>query len=60
MFSDERPNNDFWRPAEHDAECEDCGRSILTRFPDAYPNAYCESCSADFSRLNVAGKLELA
>lgn len=44
-------------PYSNDPTCEDCGRSIVTRFGEEIAPAVCDSCQADFDLLNRAGKL---
>lgn len=41
------------------ADCEECGRSIISRFgDDDLLYAVCDSCEADFKRLHEAGKIQ--
>lgn len=42
---------------ESDLRCDDCGRSIMTRFGKGVPPSVCTSCENEFDRLNKAGKL---
>jgi len=61
MFTTEREG---WGRApyqipERDFDCEDCGRSIILRFPDSLPRNICESCEADWMLLNEQGKLKV-
>lgn len=37
--------------------CEDCGRSMMTRFGRGLLPARCPSCNDEFNRLSKAGKL---
>lgn len=60
MLTDhELPYSDpFGGEIDRNYECEFCGRSLEARF-GGIPPSECDSCQADFGRLNDAGKLEI-
>jgi len=60
VFSEDddlRPYTDAFDVSyEGDPHCEDCGCSIIDRF-GGLPTQVCESCSADWQRLEAAVKI---
>lgn len=57
MDSETTFKDPFGGPIDPNYECEFCERSVEGRF-GGVPNVECDSCAADFRRLNKAGKLE--